>query len=438
LDDTISAQPSWKDRLIIHWKGEGVEGYSMQFRHWEFTGALEAVTGDGGDREAISSLTFHDALQYTGEAFMHEQKLIRFNQSMQYIDLAAINLSLAAYVRAAQRSSLVHAVYLACADADSYEDLAQVALQNGSFDDMRPGQRNEAAKWCVRVRHFGANSKETKERRHGERSRSITMEQEALKALKPLLLTFGGGVDLKKPDCKIYLFDGMKNERKVLARRVAVGPKTSIMAPATRICVTNTPLCPLAAYSMCNIAGIRPNQAILDPYAGSCAILLAAALIENSIKSVAIDIAHNGLVNRFDIRKDFTSRNVMPPLDLLRGDCADPTMRDLAREVTRGEPFDHIITDPPYGIRESTSFQQLTPIQELLQMISFDREKGSPLLKVGGKLVVFIPCSSDQTLHDVMPTNEELEEAGMVPLGLREQPLNENLSRWLVSFQCIR
>lgn len=426
---------SWNGKFIVHWKGEGVEGYSLQFRHWEFAGALEAVAG----RPLDKALEFHNCLDYTGMADMPQPKLVRFNQAMQYLDLDQLSsphvIPLAQYIRAAKRCSLIHAVYLAVADGDTYEDLATQALKNGGMDDMRPGQVNQDAKWCVRVRQYYGTEKE---RRHGDRTRSVSMEKQALAALTPLLLTFGGGVDLKKPDCKLYVFDGMKHNRKVLARRLTVGPRTSVMVPSTRVCVTNTPLCPIAAYSMCNVASLRPNQYILDPYGGSCAILLAAALIENSVKSVAIEIAHNGLVNRFDIRRDFVSRNLMPPLDLLRGDCTDPTMRDLAREVTRGQPFDHIITDPPYGIRESTNFQQLTPIQELLRMITHDREKGTPLLKVGGRLVVFIPCRGDEDLHNVMPTIEELDKAGMVPRGLREQPLNESLSRWLACFECVQ
>ena len=437
--NSSSSSSSWNGRLIVHWKGEGVEGYSMQFRHWEFAGALEAVAGSQLLRH-IGPLEFHNALDYAGLADMPTPKLLRFNAAMQYLDMDkfAGNVPLAQFIRAAKRCSLVHALYLAVADGHTYDDLAAMALQNGGFDDMRPGQGNQDAKWDVRVREYSGIGTE-KERRHGDRTRSVSSEKEALTALAPLLRTFGGGVDLKNPDCKIYVMNGMKGDRsKVLARRVAVGPRISVMAPVTRLCVTNTPLCPIAAYTMCNVASIRANQYILDPYGGSCAILLAAALIENSIKSVSIEIAHNGLVNRFDIRRDFSSRNLPQPLDLLRGDCTDPTMRDLAREVTRGQPFDHIITDPPYGIRESTNYQELTPIQELLRMIAHDREKGTPLLKVGGRLVVFIPCRADQDLYNVMPNNEELEQAGLVPCGLREQPLNESLSRWLACFECVR
>ena len=52
------------------------------------------------------------------------------------------------------------------------------------------------------------------------------MEKDALLGLKPMLLKFGGGVDLKHADCKLYVFDGL-NGRKVLARKVAAGPRVS-------------------------------------------------------------------------------------------------------------------------------------------------------------------------------------------------------------------
>jgi hypothetical protein len=84
------------------------------------------------------------------------------------------------------------------------------------------------------------------------------------------------------------------------------------------------------------------------------------------------------------------------------------------------------------------SYNTLTPIQELLHSISIDRSLGKRLLKLGGKLVCFIPCSEDEVLEEVLPTAEELNEAGLVLLDRREQPLNDKLSRWLVSFECIR
>ena len=40
------------------------------------------------------------------------------------------------------------------------------------------------------------------------------------------------------------------------------------MALRTRLCVTNTPLCPVTAFIMANLAGVRDGVTILDPYAG--------------------------------------------------------------------------------------------------------------------------------------------------------------------------
>lgn len=424
--------------LLIHWKGEGIEGYSMQFRHLEFHGALSAVLG----REVSiqeSDLIFTNALEYSGDAEMPKVKLLRFNQAMQYLHLDTADgatIPRRAFVAATERCSLVHAIYEVVAEGGNYSELSKIALLNGGFGDMVHGQENEKATWCVRVRHYGEFSDTKKERRYGERARSLSMEKEALTAMKPLLETFGGGVNLREPNTKIYVFDGLGNGRKVLARRMASGPQVSTIAPTTRICKTNTPLCPIASFTLCNVAGVWPHCRILDPFAGSCAILLAAAMIEPSCQTVGIEIAHNGLVNRDDIRKDFRARSLPEPLALIKGDCSNELVRSEARDAINGRPFDFIISDPPYGIRESKL--SAMPIEELFKSLAHDRELGTPLLRKGGKLVCFIPCQADKNFSDVMPTEEQMQEAGLICESVREQPLNDNLSRWLVSFVCNR
>ena len=199
----------------------------------------------------------------------------------------------------------------------------------------------------------------------------------------------------------------------------------------------STPLCPIAAFSLCNVAGLRKDQTILDPYAGSGAILLAAAMIEPTCRSVGVEIAHDGLVNREDIRKDFSTRGLAQPLALLRGDSTEYNGRAEAREAIGNRPFDYIISDPPYGVRESTI--DMDPIVELLRAIKEDRDSGQPLLKKGGKLVCFIPCQEEEDFYeDVLPDEEQLRDAGLRCEVVREQPLNKKLSRWLVSFVCVR
>jgi tRNA G10 N-methylase Trm11 len=366
------------------------------------------------------------------------------NRAMQYLEIrnttqsTTIPISRRDLVRTAHRCSLVHAIYEVVARGNTMESLAATALSASALHDMYRGKENANASWCLRVRHFGTSAGDKHERmRVGEQTaRSMEKERAALHFLKPLLMQVGGRVDLHAPDAMLCVLDGLSNNKVVLARRLATGPRVSIMNPNTRICVTNTPLWPIAAYSMCNIAGIRAHDAILDPYAGSASILLAAALIEPTIQSVGIEIAQDRLVNRADIRNDFTTRGLKEPAALLRGDSTLQSMRDEARAIIGGRPFDAIITDPPYGIRESTV--KMDPISELLAAIETDRKNGRPLLKIGGKLVCFIPCADQDNIQDLLPTDAQLEKAGLLLDIMKEQPLNSRLSRWLVSFLCVR
>jgi tRNA G10 N-methylase Trm11 len=176
----------------------------------------------------------------------------------------------------------------------------------------------------------------------------------------------------------------------------------------------------------------------LDPYAGSCATLLAAAMIAPECQTVGIEIAHNGYVDRDDIREDFSTRGLTPPKDLIHGDSADPAMRVRARSSNNNKPFDAIIADPPYGIRESTGYSEKSPLEDLFGSIARDREGGGRLLKKGGRLVAFVPVTDEETLEEMLPGQDLVQDAGLVFEVSREQPLNDKLSRWLVSFVCER
>ena len=506
----VMTEPSsqYKDHkshtLLIHWKGEDAEGYSHKFRHVEFCGALSAVLNENTDLTSHVNVQarFENALEYQGRETveMSPLKIEGYNQAMQFVSLVVeqqedgaspedITKELeAAVVRATKRCALIHALYKVEAEtttgettAGSYDKLNDICLTHGGFADLQMHHdetntiNNTNKSWSLRVRHFGEKEDGGKERRYGHRARSMAMERKALADLEPLFSTFAGPVNLKHPDCRITVFDGLGagGKTQVLARHATVGPKVSSINPNTRICVTNTPLCPVAAFVMCNVAQLgRPkvgddNQqrhfTVLDPYAGSCAILLAAAMIETEwCQTVGIELAHNGIVNRDDVRRDFVSRNLTEPVALLHGDSSDRDVRAKARaaishKYDRGEVknkdigdiqsqgFDAIITDPPYGIRESTSSMGvgddgtvIRPVEELLDMIRIDRDAGTRLLKVGGRMVVFLPhAHEEESFSDIMPSEEQITRAGLRCEITREQPLNDVLSRWLVSFVCV-
>lgn len=192
----------------------------MQLRHVEFLGALSAIFSGDTERHVV----FTDALNYDATAEMPDSNIISFNSAMQYVELAHDGMT-DSFVKAAQRCSLVHAIYIVIAEEDSYSDLSDAAIENEGFNDVMVGGAHQNATWCVRVRHYGDMSTEKKAKRYGTRSRSMNLEREALKALWPLLVKFGGSVNLQSPDCKIYVFDGLLGKKKVLARHMATGPK---------------------------------------------------------------------------------------------------------------------------------------------------------------------------------------------------------------------
>jgi tRNA G10 N-methylase Trm11 len=160
-------------------------------------------------------------------------------------------------------------------------------------------------------------------------------------------------------------------------------------------------------------------------------------MIAPDSQTVGIEIAHNGYVNRDDIRRDFASRGLTQPKELILGDSADSVVRTRAREAIGNKPFDAIIADPPYGIRETTSYNEKSPLEELFTSIAHDRDAGSRLLRQGGRLVAFVPVTDEESLSKMLPDEELTREAGLVFEVSREQPLNDKLSRWLVSFKCV-
>ena len=175
------------------------------------------------------SIDFVNALNYTGQSYMEPNQIEHFNEAMQFLTISKKDcdvVSRQATIQAIQRCSLVHALYEVIAIGNDYQELAEIAIADGGFDDMYKGGLNENDTWCFRVRNFGdLATTMDKEKRYGARARSLSMEQEGLKALKGLLIRFGGKVDLRNPDCKIYVFDGLHNSKKVLTRRIAVSPK---------------------------------------------------------------------------------------------------------------------------------------------------------------------------------------------------------------------
>ncbi len=148
----------------------------------------------------------------------------------------------------------------------------------------------------------------------------------------------GAKVSLKTPDTtllllivnnKFYLCKSMKSNLRRQLRERTPGKKI-FFHPS----MMNTQL----ARVMCNLAEIRPNMTVLDPFCGGGGILCEALLI--GAKVVGFDLnwrlLKGAAANLSDINKTRYS--------LFQGD---------ARTLPIGQ-YDSIVTDPPYGRSSST------------------------------------------------------------------------------------
>ena len=450
----MSKQPLQK---IILWRGEKSHGNDLQFRHLEFTSALasrlqipvELNANTNANAKSEIDLNFSPALSSNftmAEEMVDEDEMQAYENAMQYISAldnnteknASILLSDEDLIKTVQRCSLVRSLYEIVAEGETYPELAKNALASGNLNDLMNKGRSSDASWRVRLRQYGNTARLERRKQYGRQMKSpVKSEREAIHQMGELFDELTGPVDLNNAEITLYLFEGLLGRQKVLARLLTRGAETSVMAPKTRICVTNTPLCPLAAFAMCNVARIKPGHRIFDPFAGSCAILMAASMIEPTIQSVGVEIALDGQVNRDDIVLDFTSRNLTLPYSIIRGDSMSGDIRHKARAAVGNEPFDAIVTDPPYGIREKTGFCLNPPLLDLVKCIAKDRKDGNRLLKIGGRLVAFVPNQSGDDISLDMPSHDDLSLAGLEFCQMLEQPLNESLSRWLVEYKCV-
>lgn len=438
-------------------RGEGTKGYSLQFRHLELTNAYIARQNTKSSSPLLASNDF----KFTDATPTVDEQDDLYG-AMQYIHVGASEkeINMECLEEATERSSLVREVYTVVATSDSFKGLASAVidspLKSSLLSDLledtdASGGKSNNPSWCLRLRQYGTDNGND---RYGVSKRSsMKLERKAIMEMKPLLEQFKGRVDLKSPECHLYIFQGLQNIRfdqdgmkchdeghpYMLVRKVASGASTSNIAPKTRICVTRTPLCPLASFIMCNLAQIKEGYNILDPYAGSCSTLLAASMVEPTIQSVGIEIADNNSVDRDDILKDFESRGLVPPRELIHGDSLDADVRDIARAAIGNVPFDAIIADPPYGRREKYSAKKdIPPLIKFIECIKADFEAGKPLLKRGGRLVAFIPTNEGESVYNGIPNMDDLESAGLEIESLTEQPLSETLSRWLLVLRCTK
>ena len=349
-------------------------------------------------------------------------------------------------LKATSRCSLIHHTYIWLGEGETYTDLVRDSLNAKVL--RKAASSGET--WRVRRYEFSFLNDTDNPRFGKHATRSVAKERKSLPKIWPVLELFKGAVDLDDPVIHLNLLEGLhecdthpgKHEelKKVLALTLACGAKHMTISPRTRICKTTTPLCSISSHLLCNVAmvGSGSSQSVLDPFAGSAATLLAAAMISPGVQTMGIDTGFGSDISRADIHRDFSTRELAEPV-LIQGDVLESASRDEARSANYGA-FDVIVTDPPYLIRESFTGEQglSAPLLALVKAMGQDLEEGKPLLRRGGSLVSFVPCTPGHDIDELLPQQHLQDFAGLQLQTKREQKINSSLSRWIVEFRAVR
>ncbi|KAJ9447136.1 tRNA (guanine(10)-N2)-methyltransferase-like protein [Diplonema papillatum] len=224
--------------------------------------------------------------------------------------------------------------------------------------------------------------------------------------------------------------------RAFFARQICLGARKFLdrYSLKTRKYIGTTTMVPELCMLMCNEAGVKKNSLVWDPCCGTGSVLVSAAHygglpFGSDIDGRVLGTRQNGIFSNCE-------QYGFPPVELIRLDLSQPTLRPGVVEV-----FDAIITDPPYGRRESrkrvdqerigritamveslTEEQQRERIETLearyipppkedyaLSCLVTDIvDRAAKLLTVGGRLVYWHPTTTAYTRAE-LPTNPCLQ-----------------------------
>uniref|UniRef100_V5HJ76 tRNA (guanine(10)-N(2))-methyltransferase TRMT11 n=1 Tax=Ixodes ricinus TaxID=34613 RepID=V5HJ76_IXORI len=221
----------------------------------------------------------------------------------------------------------------------------------------------------------------------------------------------------------------------------------------TRKFIANTSMDPTLSVIMANMAQVRKNHLVLDPFVGSGSLLVPAAHFGAYVAGTDLDylLLHGkAKPSRCNEKLRAEDESILANLrqygcekqfvDVVIADTSMPLWRDGAR-------FDAIITDPPYGIREATerigSHKRYTipghlAAQHVPSKVTYGLKDvlsdllnfGARHLNLGGRLVFWMPFYNDDFREDSLPEHPCLKR-----ISCSQQPLSKHSSRLLLTME---
>ncbi|KAI4477978.1 PREDICTED: tRNA (guanine(10)-N2)-methyltransferase homolog isoform X1 [Polistes canadensis] len=281
-------------------------------------------------------------------------------------------------------------------------------------------------------------------------------------------LPLQGPVKLKNPDTTFYYieFYGLdpneipdKPYELFFGRWIADGQRDLIQkfSLKRRKFIGNTSMDPQLSLIMANQALVRPGDIVLDPFVGTGSLLVAASHFGGYTLGTDIDfLMLHGRTRPTRITQKTREKdeNVAANMEQYgkSSHYLDVVVSDFSYPLWRSNMFiDAIITDPPYGIRESTErigTMKANPIIEEHQVsthIPSKVEYGLPQifkdllnfaakhLKVTGRLVCWYPIFRDHYSTNQLPKHPCLRL-----IANSEQVLSNYTSRRLLTYEKVK
>ncbi|XP_066253670.1 tRNA (guanine(10)-N2)-methyltransferase homolog [Euwallacea similis] len=298
--------------------------------------------------------------------------------------------------------------------------------------------------------------------------RHFTQNEKIAKLETFIYLPIQGPVRLKDPDlCLQYIeYYGTRASSPpelpyevFFGRCVANGLRTLIkkLSLKTRKFIGNTSMDPQLSLLMANQAKVSNGDFILDPFVGSGSLLVAAAEFGGYVFGTDIDyLMLHGKTKPTRIKQEKRASDESIEANMrqygLQDKYVDVLINDFSMTFWKDSvQFDAVITDPPYGIRETTErvgtqkHDYVIREKHLATHIPAKVEYGIPNiyrdlldfsakhLKLGGRLVCWFPIFRDDYTEDCLPMHPCLKL-----LANCEQPLSKVTSRRLLTYEKTR
>lgn len=298
-------------------------------------------------------------------------------------------------------------------------------------------------------------------------NRKLSTQIKVEKIEKLSFLPFKGKIILNEPQNSFHLFEYYGNNPndiplepiQILFGKWIVDSRRkniSLLSLKQRKFIANTSMEPTLSLLMANIAKIKDNDLVLDPFVGSGSLLVSAAYCGAFVLGTDIDyLLIHGLTkpSRFGVKRRDADESILSNLKQysLQSKYLDIIVADSSQPIWRTKPLlklDAIITDPPYGKRESrervgTEKQYKIPenlisghipskIEYDLNDIFKDLLNFSALhLKIGGRLVFWLPFDKLNTNFDI----REQSHPCLKFISMSEQQLTQFTSRVLIAME---